>query len=140
MQALVRLSFPINTVSEMIIAIIIAENPSTVTAVAGDRINLSGTSFSIKVAEITKALNLKHKSTEMTHEVIAPLFEIHSRVITHVDDTHITIVPATVPEQVRLRADTAMILADICKTTGLKKVDVLHQSIRDFHLRTIKRG
>ncbi len=140
MQTLVKLSFPINTVSETIIAIIIAENPSTITTVTDDRINLSGTSFSIKVTEITKALNLKYESAKTAHEVIVPLFEIHSRAVTHVDDTHVTIMPATIPEQVRLRADTAMILADICKITGLKKVDVLHQSIRDFHLRTIKRG
>lgn len=134
MQALVKLSFPVNRLSEAIIAIITTENPSTTQKVVGDHINLSGSGFRIKITEIAKALNLKGKPVVVCEAMFA-LFQIHSRTVIHMNDTHITITPATVPEQVRLRPNTAVILADICKITGSKKVDVLHQAIRDYRLR-----
>jgi len=125
----------LSTPSQAIADLFVRENPGTIEVYSNGRTNLSNTSFSVKVVDIANVLGLETHSAEDIWDALAPLVEVHSRVMLHVDDALIAIMPAKIPVQVRLRPDTATILIDICRTSGLKKVDVLHQAIRDFHLR-----
>jgi hypothetical protein len=126
----------LSTPSQAIANLLAQENPDATITQSGNRINLSSNNFSIKTTEIIKTLGLDTiQSTEEIWAIISPQLEAHSRVVVSTDNTHITIAPAKTPTQVRLRTDTSAILTDICKVSGLKKVDVLHQAIRDFHLR-----
>jgi len=126
----------LSTASQAVATLFMQENPDTTELCLNGRINLSNTSFNIRLVEAAKTLGLDVTlSAEEIWLIVEPLFEVHSRVVVHADETHITITPAKNPTQVRLRPDTSAILVEACRTSGLKKVDVLHQAIRDFHLR-----
>jgi len=126
----------LSTSSRIIADLFIQENPDTTEVCTGTHINLINSGFSINLIETARILKIDEtQSAEDIWSIIVPLFEVHSRVTTRIDNMQITILPTKVPTQVRLRPDTSAILNDACLISGLKKVDVLHQAIRDFHLR-----